>query len=157
MATYEGAIAQPVEFRPEADKGQGLNLALSPQCGGGTVVYNITFDATLALINANAVVVSVPVNRRFRLIDAMAVAYGGAVTGLTLLELVCGATVLVSYAQTNLTENTLLKFGDTGVTLLAAGASFSAQTADVDLQVTRTVADAETATGVRFIITYALD
>jgi len=156
MATYSGTAA-PVEFRPSTPTATGYNVPLAPQCGGGTMVYNLTVDVTIAEINALHVLVATPVNRQFRLVNVTAIAYGGAVTGLTTLDLTCGANTLVSYAQANLTQSLPLRIGDGGVTILADGASFTAQTADNDLIVTKTGGSAATATGVRFILEYALD
>jgi hypothetical protein len=123
----------------------------------GTVVYNTFHTITIAEINAGHTVVTVPASRQFRLVDVKAVAYGGACGAVTTVDLLAGATKLATYAQANLTQSNTMSIGSTGVTVLADGASFAAQTADQDITVGKTGADVTTCTGVKLVLSYALE
>ena len=153
-----------------ASSGCDLSNAGVLQCAGGasidgvidggaegTVVYNTLHDVTLAEINAGHTIVTVPAARQFRLVDVTAIAYGGACAAVTTVDLKAGAVFLAIYAQANLTQSTQLRTNTAGVTTLADGASFTAQTAGDDVTVIKAGADATTCTGVRFVLSYALE
>lgn len=123
----------------------------------GSVVYNTMHDVTIAEINAGHTIVTVPATRLFRLTDVMAVAYGGSCATVTTVDLKVGSTTLFTYAQANLTQSNILSIGSTGVTALADGASFSAGAAGDDVTVIKNGSDVATCTGVRFILSYALE
>ena len=125
--------------------------------GEGTVVYNTLHDVTIAEINAGHTIVTVPAARQFRLVDVTAIAYGGACAAVTTVDLKAGAIFLATYAQVNLAQSTQLRTNSTGVTTLADGASYTAQTAGDDVTVNKTGADVTTCTGVRFVLSYALE
>ena len=121
----------------------------------GQVVYNTMHDVTIAEIKAGHTIVTVPADLSFRLVDVTAIAYGGSCATVTTVDI--SSTVnLVTYAQANLVQNTPLVLDSTGVTLIADGASFTAQTAGQDIKVGQTGADVATCTGIRFILSYVL-
>lgn len=122
-----------------------------------SVVYNLRSRCTLAEINAGKTLVAVPATKAFRLIDCKAIAYGGSVGTVTTVDVKVGAAVLVAFAQAGLTQSTVLKDGGANAAVLADGASYVAQGAGDDLVVIKAGADADTATGVDIIVTYALD
>lgn len=144
-----------------ANKAVRLDERLANMDDDGTykkdeMVMGLVVDVTVAEINAGHTIVTAPTGRQFQLIDVKAVACGGAVGTTTTVDLLAGATKLATYAQANLTQSTLLDMTDTGVTTLADGASFTAQTAGQDITVGKTGGAADTATGVRFILSYIL-
>jgi len=122
----------------------------------GSGIYNLMVDATAAEINAGHVLVTVPAARAFRLVDVTAVAYGATCTTSTVMSLTATSDLVV-YTVANLVRSTMLEKTTTGVALLADGASFTAQAAGADLSVKSDTADTAGCTGVRFVITYALD
>lgn len=122
----------------------------------GYVVFTTIHDVSAAEIDAGHTVVTVPAGRQFQLVSCKAIAYGGAVTVTTTVDLLDAATKLVAFAQANLTQSTVLTDGGTGAAVLADGASYTARTAGNDITVGKTGGAVTTATGVRFIISYIL-
>jgi len=124
---------------------------------GDPVVYNQYHRVTRAEVNAGHVLVAVPADKQFRLIDVKVIAYGGAATGLTTLDILDGATKLVTFAQENLTQNAVLGVQSTGATVLDDGASFTARAAGNDISIGKTGNALATATGIDVNLTYALE
>jgi len=122
----------------------------------GSVVYNLMVDATATEIKNGHVLVTVPAARVFRLVDVKAVAYGNTCTTSTAMTLTA-TSPLVVYTTANLVRNTLLDMTSTGVAVPVDGAAFAAQAAGADLSILDETADTAGCTGVRFVITYALD
>jgi hypothetical protein len=123
----------------------------------GSGIYNTTHDVTAAEINTGHTLVTVPAARVFRLVNVQAVAYGATCTTSTSVLLKVGATTVATYTVANLVRSTLLDMTATGVTLPADGAAFTAGAAGDDLTVISDAATTAGCTGVRFVITYALD
>lgn len=123
----------------------------------GGVVYNTMHAVTAAEINAGHTIVTVPAARQFRLVDVMATAYGATCTTSTSVYLKGGSNVLATYTVANLVQSTLLDMTATGVAVAADGASFSAQTAGDDVTIISDAATTAGCTGVRFVLSYALD
>ena len=122
----------------------------------GYVVYTTVHAVTAAEINAAShTLVTVPAGRSFQLVDAKIMATGGSAATLTSLELT-GSADMVSWGQAALTQSTLLLMDNAGTTILADGASFTAQTAGTDVQLTKTGGDLTTATGVTVVVSYIL-
>jgi predicted RecA/RadA family phage recombinase len=112
----------------------------------------------IADVNAGAVLVKGRAGIKLRLIDALAIAYGGAVGAVTTVDVIgtlSSARKLVAFAQANLTQSTLLRAGGTGAAILADGASFTANDAAADITVGITGSSATTATGIDFELTVA--
>lgn len=124
---------------------------------GDPIVFNQRHRVTTAEVNAGHKLVDVPADLSFRLIDVKVIAYGGAITGLTTLDILDGSTKLVTFDQTYLTQSTLLGVQSTGATLIADGASFTARTAGNDITIGKTGNAMATATGVDVILTYVLE
>jgi len=123
----------------------------------GSMVYNTMHDVTAAEINSGHTIVTVPAGWRFRLIDVTATAYGGTCATSTSVYLKGGSNVLVTYTVANLVQSTLLDMTATGVAVVADGASFTAQTAGDDVTVKSDAATTGGCTGVRVVLSYALD
>ncbi len=133
-----------------------INGVLKGAAPEAYALYHTTVDATTTEISNTKKLVDVPAARQFQLVDAAAIAIGGACSAVTTVDLVVGSNKLVAFAQANLTQSTLLRAGATGGTLLADGASFAAQTAGDDLVVGKTGSTPATCTSIRFLIDYML-
>lgn len=134
-----------------------LKGAVKAEEAEGYIVHGAVVDATLTEIKATGhVLITVPAGRSFQLIDLYQVSIGGACATATTVDVV-GSATLVATAVGTLTENTLVSLTTGGVTTLAAGASFAAQTAGVDITVEDTGGGAlEGCSSIRFIFTYML-
>ena len=113
-------------------------------------------------INAVAGVVILPAIplHTYRMVSAKMIAYGGAITQLTSVDLMGddgSAAILVSYLQAQATENTVLFDGITGATVLAAGASYVANPAGVAISLIGVGTNETTADGVDLIIEYVIE
>jgi hypothetical protein len=124
------------------------------------LVHNKRVRCTVSEINAGKTLISGVTGYKIRMIDCMAIAYGGSVGGTTTVDILgtqsSSSVKLVAYAQTNLTQSTVLRAGGTGATVLANGASFAECDADAGITIGKTGDDATTATGVDVIISYVL-
>jgi predicted RecA/RadA family phage recombinase len=130
------------------------------ECAPYGEVISIRRRLTTAEINAGATLVPAVAGRRYRLVDAAALSYGGAATGLTTLDISGTVTTtrkLVAFAQASLTQSTLLRAGATGAALLADGASFTQNDANSGITVGVTGSALATATGVDIFLSYAID
>jgi hypothetical protein len=124
---------------------------------GDSVVYNQRHRVTTAEVNAGHTLVTVPDGVSFRLVGVKVIAYGGAATGLTTLDILDGSTKLVAFAQASLTQSTVLFDGGTGATVLADGASYIALTAGNDVSIGKTGSNLATATGIDVVVSYTLE
>ena len=114
----------------------------------GAFVQNVRVMATVEEVNAGKVA---------RIVDAEVTAVGGAVGAVTTVDIKIGATVKITYARANLTEDTLLRLDSTGVTLLAAGASFTAGADGEDITAIKAGADITTATHILFVLSFVFE
>lgn len=135
-AGYTGYIAAPAE---------------------GYAVYNTVHDVTAAELKAGHTLVTIPAGKTFRMAHIMAVAYGGACITATTEDVKAAAVILARYATAQLAQSALIDMKTAGVTLLDDGASFAAQPDGVDVMVIQQGGgDTAGCTGVRFILSYAL-
>ena len=149
--------------------GNGTSLAVTNagavQLGGGNVVNAAVINKrqrfTVAQVNAGAELLAAAPGLKYRMIECLAIAIGGAVAVVTTVDvLATQATLgvkLVAYAQANLTQSTVLKAGGTGATVLADGASYAQNDVNTAITVGKTGGDITTATHIDFIFTYALE
>jgi len=123
----------------------------------GYMTHSLVVDATIAQINAGHSLVTCPTGRQLQLIDVKAISYGEACAGTTTVDIIeeTSGDKLVTFAVGDLAQSAILSMEEDG-TVLADGASFTAQTVDKDIQVSKTGNDVTTATGVRFIIQYLI-
>jgi predicted RecA/RadA family phage recombinase len=124
-------------------------------------VIHIRKRFTVAQVNAGATLIPAIPGAKIRLLDAAAIAIGGAVTSVTTVDILAtlssASRKLVAFAQANLTQSALLRAGATGGTILADGASFTANDAGTGVTVGITGAAITVATNVDFIATYQLE
>jgi len=129
--------------------------------GPDPVVLNHRSRVTVAQINAGHELMPAVAGRTYRIIDVVAIAYGGAVGTTTTVDILgtqsSGSVKLFTFAQAQLTQSATLTIDSTGVVVTADGASFTACDAATAITVGKTGGDADTATGVDFIITYVLE
>ena len=139
------------------------NIALT---GGVTsysnpVVLNHRHRVTVAEINAGHEILPAITGKSYRIIGVKAIAYGGAVGTTTTVDVLgtqsAAGVKLAAYAQASLTRSTVLEMGAAGAAVLADGASFVACDAATAVTVGKTGGDADTATGVDFIIDYVIE
>ena len=122
----------------------------------GQVVYNLRRELTAAEIHTGATVITVPAGLSFRLVGARAVATAATCTTSTSVDLIANTTHLVVFATASLVRSTVLEDGETGATVIADGASYSAQTAGQDITIADVTGTTAGCTSVIFNITYTL-
>lgn len=132
-------------------------VATAPVSG----VINKRFRVAIADVNAGFTLLPAVAGRKYRLIEAMAIAIGGAVAAVTTVDILgtqaASSVKLVSFAQANLTRSTVLATGLAGATVLADGASFMQNDANTPITVGITGSAATTATHIDIALTYALE
>lgn len=141
----------------EVARFDGANRLLVPTIGG---IHSRRFRRTIIEINAGSDLLAAISGYAYRLIDAFAVAYGGAVAAVTTVDLigtVSSARKLVAFGQAALTQSTLVRAGSSGGVLLADGASFVVNDVNTAITVGKTGSDITTATGVDFQVIYAIE
>ena len=116
---------------------------------------------TIAQVNAGATIVTATAGMAYRLVDAFAIAVGGAAGSVTTVDILAtqaaASVKLVAFGQSSLTQNTLLRAGASGGTILAAGASFVANDANTAITIGKTGSDVDTATHIDVVLTYAAE
>jgi len=129
------------------------------QYGNNPVVLNHRHRVTIAEINAGHEVLPAIAGRTYRVIDVVAIAYGGAAGTVTTVDVLgtqaAGGVKLFTFAQADLTQSAVLTLAD--ATVQADGASFTACDAASAITIGKTGGDIDTATGVDFIITYVIE
>jgi hypothetical protein len=113
---------------------------------------------TIANVNAGATLVPAEAGIRYRLLDAAAIAIGGAAGAGTTVDILAtqsaSAVKLVAFAQASLTQNTLLRAGGAGAAILAGGVSFVQNDTNTALTIGKTGSDFTTATHIDAMLTY---
>jgi hypothetical protein len=116
---------------------------------------------TDAQINAGVVVLPALTGYTYRMVACKAIAIGGALNERDSLDILGddgSAATLVSYAKAQLLENVVIDEIMTGGTVLAAGASYVANTAGVAISAIGVGGSTETtADAVDVIITYVIE
>ena len=126
------------------------------------VVKALRQRVTLAQWNAGVTLLAAPgASRAYRLLSASAVAYGGAATTLTTADIdgvqSTSSVKLVAFAAAQLTENSVVKDGETGGAVLAAGASYAVTDANSAITASITGTDMTVATGIDVLLTYIIE
>lgn len=141
-----------------------VKLDESGAAGAGSsaasAVQALRVRATIAQVNAGLELLPALAGKSYRLVDAGAIAVGGAVGATTTVDLLGdlgGSRKLVAWAQASLTQSTLLRAGGAGAAILADGASFTANDANTAIRVGKTGADLTTATHVDFQVLYTVE
>jgi predicted RecA/RadA family phage recombinase len=115
---------------------------------------------SVAQVNAGATLVPATPGQKIRMVDASAIAVGGAASAVTTVDILATLTTsrkLVAFAQASLTQSTLLRAGATGGAILADGASFTANDVNTAVTVGITGSSVATATSIDISFTYALE
>lgn len=124
-------------------------------------VFVERFRKTIAEVNAGVTLVPAYAGFKPRLIDAFAIAVGGAVAAVTTVDVLgtqsASGVKLVAFGQADLTQSALVRAGSSGGVILADGASFAACDVNTAITAGKTGSDITTATHVDFVVTYSLD
>jgi hypothetical protein len=115
---------------------------------------------TVAAINAGATLLPAIAGAKYRLIDAFAIAIGGAVTTVTTVDILGTLSTsrkLVAFGQAALTQSALVRAGSAGGVILADGASFTANDAGTAITANITGSAITVATNVDFTLLYAIE
>jgi len=124
-------------------------------------VFHVRLRATIAQVNAGIEVLPAIEGYAYRLVDAAAIAVGGAAGAVTTVDLLATASAasrkLVAFGQAQLTQSTLLRAGATGGTVLADGASFTVNDANTAVTLGKTGDDVTTATHIDLLVSYVVE
>lgn len=116
---------------------------------------------TIAQVNAGITLLPAIAGIKYRMVDAMAIAVGGAAAAVTTVDILATLSAasrkLVAFAQASLTQSAVLRAGGTGAAVLADGASFTANDAGTAVTVGITGSAITTATHIDFSFTYSLE
>lgn len=147
------------------------NLILYQQVGTKASPIWINFGAisrvralrtrnTIAEVNAGATLLAVLTGWRYRLVDAYAIAIGGAVGTVTTIDIIGTITTarkLVAFGQAALTRSALVRAGSSGGVILADGASFTQNDAATAITIGVTGSAADTATHIDTVLQYIIE
>jgi hypothetical protein len=155
MSKYDGVTHSRLKaINLEADTATVTQLNLA------TNVLNVRKRFTIAEVNAGATLVAAVTGKSIRMVNCKAIAVGGAAAAVTTVDVLGTATTgrkLVAFAQANLTQSTVLTAGGTGGTVLADGASYTANDAGTGVTVGKTGSAVTTATHIDVIFDYVLE
>lgn len=129
------------------------------EMGGGTVRH-IRKRFSIAEVNAGATLLPAQAGLAYRMIDASAIAVGGSAAAVTTVDILGTSTTgrkLVAFAQASLTQSTLLRAGASGATILADGASFTANDANTAITIGKTGSSVTTATHIDVSFFYTVE
>ena len=157
MGVYTGISQDNVRINSGNATLQSLTVTGSVVIAGAVV--NVRQRFTIAEVNAGATLVPAVAGKSIRMVDCRAIAIGGAagaVTTVDVLGTLTTARKLVAYAQANLTQSTVVGAGHAGGTVLADGASYTANDAGTAITVGKTGSNVTTATHIDVIFDYVL-
>jgi len=151
MSVYDGVTHSRLKaINLEAD-----NLSITNH----QVVFNVRQRFTIAQVNAGATLVAAVSGKSIRMVGCKAIAVGGAAGAVTTVDILGTSTTsrkLVAFAQANLTQSTVLADGGTGGTVLADGASYTANDVNTAVTIGKTGSNVTTATHIDVIFVYVL-
>lgn len=139
--------------------GGELNVASGGYISGGAIL-NKRQRFTIAEINAGATLLPAIPGKSYRMVAAKAIAVGGAAGAVTTVDItgtVSTSRKLVAFAQANLTQSAVVVDGGTGGTVLADGASYTANDAGTAILVGKTGSNVTTATHIDVIFDYVVE
>lgn len=115
----------------------------------------------IASVNAGATLMVAVAGRKYRFLDARAIAVGGAAAAGTTVDILgtqsAASVKLVTFAQASLTQSTVLYPGLTGVTVLADGASFQPCDVNTPITIGKTGSSFTGATNIDVVLMYTLE
>jgi hypothetical protein len=121
--------------------------------------YTKRHRATVAEVNAGATVLAAIPGYKYQIKDAYMIAVGGQVTTVTTVDILgtlSSARKIMAGGQAALAQSALVRAGGTGGTVLADGASFTANDVNTAITVGITGSSITVATHVDFHLTYEL-
>lgn len=124
------------------------------------IVRNVRVRSTVAEIKAGKELLPALDGFKYRMVDCLAIAIGGAAGAVTTVDILGTQTSgvkLVALAQANLTQSAVLRAGGTGAAVLADGASFEACDANTAITIGKTGSDITTATHIDAILSYVVE
>jgi hypothetical protein len=152
MSVYDGVTHSRLKaINLEAD-----NLSVTNR----SVVFNVRQRFTIAQVNAGATLVAAVSGKSIRMVGCKAIAVGGAAGAVTTVDILGTSTTarkLVAFAQASLTQSAVLADGGTGGTVLADGASYTANDAGTAITIGKTGSNVTTATHIDVIFVYVLE
>ena len=125
--------------------------------------YTLRTRVPIASVNSGVTLLAAISGRKIRIVDCYLIAYGGAVTsstatGVKLVGYQSGAVSLFGVAKAQLTQSALNRFGTASTTLLADGASTTANDANQAITfIANGGSDLAGATGIDVILTYSIE
>lgn len=126
-----------------------------------TIVQTIRTRFTTAQVNAGATLLSAKAGYKYRMVDVIGIAVGGAAATVTTVDVLgtqsTSSVKLAAFAQASMTRSTVLRPGVSGCAVLADGASFAACDANTAVTVGITGDDLATATHVDILFSYVLE
>lgn len=139
---------------------RGPNTDVSASTLAGTARV-LRMRVSAAQINAGHTLLAAVTGYKYRIHDMALIAIGGAVTAATTVDILAtksaSSSKLLAAAVAALTENTLLRAGATNATILAAGASFTANDISTGITIGKTGDPVATATHVDVLLTYSVE
>ena len=152
MSVYDGVTHSRLKaINLEAD-----NLSVTNR----SVVYNTRQRFTIAQVNAGATLVAAVTGKAIRMVSCKAISVGGAASAVTTVDILGTSTTsrkLVAFAQASLTQSTVLTDGGSGATVLADGASYTANDAGTAVTISKTGSSVATATHIDVVFSYVLE
>lgn len=122
---------------------------------------NVRKRFSVSQVNAGATLLPAMTGAKYRMVMATAIAIGGAAGAVTTVDILATLSAasrkLVAFAQASLTQSTVLRDGATGATVLADGASYTANDISTAITVGITGASVTTATSIDFSLTYTIE
>lgn len=138
----------------------GGELSVSGGYISGGAILNKRQRFTIAEINAGATLLPAISGKSYRMVACKAISVGGAAGAVTTVDVtgtVSTSRKLVAFAQANLTQSTVLFDGGTGGTVLADGASYTANDAGTAILVGKTGSNVTTATHIDINFSYVIE
>ena len=143
------------------DGGDTLKVASGGLIADDTLVRSLRARVAIADINSGATLLAAKAGYKYRMVDCIAVAVGGAAGAVTTVDILGTQSALgvklVAYAQTNLTQSTVLRAGGTGAAVLADGASLVSCDTNTAITIGKTGSSVTTATHVDVLLSYVIE
>lgn len=160
MSVYDGVTHSRLKaINLEADSATITSATITNLQATGAVL-NVRQRFTIAQVNAGATLVAAVSGKSIRMVGCKAIAVGGAAGAVTTVDILGTSTTsrkLVAFAQASLTQSAVLADGGTGGTVLADGASYTANDAGTAITVGKTGSSITTATHIDVIFSYVLE
>lgn len=128
---------------------------------GNPSVLHVRTAFTIAQVNAGATLLAASPGQKYRMVDVIAIAVGGAAAAVTTVDILgtqgTSSVKLAAFAQASLTQSTVLRPGVSGTTVLADGASFAPCDVNTAITIGKTGASVTTATHIHVHFSYCID